>query len=77
MKTKKIDQIEFPKFFVSQAFYENRDKIFLRALKTKKVDSLALGKSIKQRYIYEVELKDKNVDTKKEDFIIPEWRSAE
>ena len=68
-----MSKIPGAKCFVSEALYENRDKNFHRGLKTKKVEGcLALGKSIKQRYIYEVELKYRNVDVKTEDFILPE-----
>ena len=52
-------------------------KKFLKALKSKRVEAcLALAKSIKQKYIYEIELKGKGVDNKTEDFVLPEWRAT-
>ena len=71
-----ISKIGGAKFFVSLALFENTEKDFLKQLKSKRVEAcLALGKSIKQRCIYKIELKDKVTDTKTEVLILPEWRS--
>ena len=72
-----ISKIDGAKFFVFEALFENGEKNFLKGLKSKRVEAcLALAKSIKQKYIYEIELKDKGVDNKTEDFVLLEWRTT-
>ena len=62
------------KFFVSKTIYDNRSKKSLRGLKepTRVVAASVLGKEIKHWYVYEVELQERTINTRVEDFTLPE-----
>ena len=38
------------------------------------VATSVLGKEIKHRYVYEVELQERSINTRVEDFTLPEWK---
>ena len=61
--------------FVSQEMYDNRNENVLKSLKIlRSVNAeVVTGYKLRQRYIYEVELKDMNVEVRQKNFILPEW----
>ena len=70
-----IPKIDGARFFVSSDLYARREKNFLKRFKGTRVEScLALSKAIKQRYIYEIELKYKGANVQQDNFILPDHK---
>ena len=70
-----LSKIDGARFFVSAALYERRNNNFLKGLRWKKVNShFTIGYSLRQRFIYDIELKDKGTILTRDDFILLSYR---
>ena len=59
------------KCFVPKIIYDNRSKNVLRGLKEPtRVIASVLGKDINHRYVYDVELQERSINTRVEDFTL-------
>ena len=72
-----LSKVERPRFFVSNPIYKRRANNFIKTLKVKKLNpQLTIGLALRQKYIYEVELKDQGITFTNDDFILPTYRNA-